>query len=197
MRTRQVEDMGIKEMLSTPRAPWQRAYVERVIGTIRRECLDHLIVLNEASLCRHLKSFVTYYHQTRTHLGLDKDTPESRPVQPPDLGPVIAIPQVGGLHSGALPEEFPYSREKLIHLDERNQMAEFGPGIQIPIHPFFGVLGVAPPEGRLSSGPPSYNAGNLDNKWLVAGTCTYPCTCLGRCSRLGTGMRRRATARCA
>jgi hypothetical protein len=64
--------------------------------------------------------------------------------------------------AGALPEEFPYSREKLIHLDERNQMAEFGPGIQIPIHPFFGVLGVAPPEGRLSSGPPSYNAGNLD-----------------------------------
>ncbi len=47
---------------------------------------------------RHLKSFVTYYHQTRTHFGLDKDTPESRPVQPPDLGPVIAVPQVGGLH---------------------------------------------------------------------------------------------------
>jgi transposase InsO family protein len=96
--TKQVQDMGIKEVLSTPRAPWQRAYVERVIGTIRRECLDHLIVYNEASLCRHLKSFVTYYHQTRTHLGLDKDTPESRAVQPPDLGPVIAVPQVGGLH---------------------------------------------------------------------------------------------------
>ncbi|HXA06063.1 MAG TPA: acetamidase/formamidase family protein [Bryobacteraceae bacterium] len=75
--------------------------------------------------------------------------------------------------AGALPEEFPYSREKLIHLDERNQMAEFGPGIQIPIHPFFGVLGVAPPEGRLSSGPPSYNGGNLDNKWLVAATKVY------------------------
>jgi len=96
--TKQVQDMGIKEVLSRPRAPWQRAYVERVIGTIRRECLDHLIVCNEASLCRHLKSFATYYHQTRTHLGLDKDTPESRPVQPPDLGPVIAVPQVGGLH---------------------------------------------------------------------------------------------------
>jgi len=90
--------MGIKEVLLTPRAPWQRAYVERVIGTIRRECLDHLIVYNEASLCRHLKSFATYYHQTRTHLGLDKYSPESRPVQPPDLGPVIAVPQVGGLH---------------------------------------------------------------------------------------------------
>jgi putative transposase len=96
--TKQVQDMDINEVLSTPRAPWQRAYVERLIGTIRRECLDHLIVFNEASLCRHLKSFVAYYHQTRTHLGLDKDTPESRPVQPPDLGPVIAIPQVGGLH---------------------------------------------------------------------------------------------------
>jgi len=58
--TKQVQDMGIKEVLSTPRVPWQRAYVERVIGTIRRECLDHLIVYKEASLCRHLKSFVTY-----------------------------------------------------------------------------------------------------------------------------------------
>jgi putative transposase len=96
--TKQVQDMGIQEVLSTPRAPWQRAYVERVIGTIRRECLDHLIVCNEVSLHRHLKSFVTYYHQTRTHLGLAKDTPEPRPVQPPELGPVIAVPQVGGLH---------------------------------------------------------------------------------------------------
>src|SRR5260370_40671459 len=74
---------------------------------------------------------------------------------------------------GGLRGEFPSPRKKLIHLDERNQMAEFGPGIQIPIHPFFGVLGVAPPEGRLSSGPPSYNAGNLDNKWLVASTKVY------------------------
>jgi hypothetical protein len=69
-----------------------------LLATIRREGLDYVIVFNEASLCHHLKSFVTYYHQTRTHLGLDKDTPESRAVQPPDLGPVIAIPQVGGLH---------------------------------------------------------------------------------------------------
>jgi acetamidase/formamidase len=75
--------------------------------------------------------------------------------------------------AGALPDEFPYMREKLIHLDQASQMAEFAPGIRIPIHPFFGVLGVAPPEGRLSSGPPSYNAGNLDNKWLVAGTKVY------------------------
>jgi transposase InsO family protein len=85
-------------MLSAPRSPWQRAYIERVIGSIRRECLDHLIVYDEASLYRHVKSFVEYYHETRTHLSLQKDPPVSRPVQPPGSGRVIALPQVGGLH---------------------------------------------------------------------------------------------------
>ena len=75
--------------------------------------------------------------------------------------------------SGALPEEFPYLRKKLVPLDERNNLAEFAPGIRIPLRPFFGNLGVAPPTGRLSSSPPAYNAGNLDNKWLVAGTRLY------------------------
>src|ERR1700731_599094 len=93
-----VKAMGIKEVLSAPRSPWQRAYVERVIGTLRRECLDHMIVLNEASLYRHVKSFLAYYHESRTHLSLAKDTPEPRPVHRPELGAVIAIPQVGGLH---------------------------------------------------------------------------------------------------
>jgi transposase InsO family protein len=65
-----VKSMGIKEVLSAPRSPWQRTYVERVIGTIRRECLDHVIVLNEASLYRHVKSFLAYYHESRTHLSL-------------------------------------------------------------------------------------------------------------------------------
>jgi transposase InsO family protein len=60
--TKQVEESGIREVLGTPRAPQQRAYIERVIGTIRRECLDHVIVFNEASLCRHLKLFLEYYH---------------------------------------------------------------------------------------------------------------------------------------
>ncbi len=69
----QVQDMAIQEVLSARRSPWQRAYVERVIGTIRRECLDHVIVFNEASLYRHVKSFVTYYHESRTHLSLRKD----------------------------------------------------------------------------------------------------------------------------
>jgi acetamidase/formamidase len=75
--------------------------------------------------------------------------------------------------AGALPEEFPYQRKKLVPLDERNKLAEFAPGIRIPLRPFFGNLGVAPPTGRLSSGPPAYNGGNLDNKWLVAGTKLY------------------------
>jgi putative transposase len=93
-----VKAMGIKEVLSAPRSPWQRAYVERVIGTLRRECLDHVIVFSEASLYRHVKSFLAYYHESRTHLSLAKDTPEPRPVHPPDCGAVVAIPQVGGLH---------------------------------------------------------------------------------------------------
>jgi transposase InsO family protein len=90
--SKQVQDMAIQEVLSAPRSPWQRAYVERVIGTIRRECLDHVIVLNEASLYRHMKSFVTYYHESRTHLSLGKDSPQSRAVQPPELGRIVAIP---------------------------------------------------------------------------------------------------------
>jgi putative transposase len=94
----QVKAMGIKQVLSAPRSPWQRAYIERVIGTIRRECLDHMIVFNERCLLRHLKSFTDYYHRSRTHLALEKDSPEPRPIQPPDAGRIIAIPEVGGLH---------------------------------------------------------------------------------------------------
>jgi putative transposase len=94
----QVKAMGVKEVLSAPRSPWQRAYVERVIGTIRRECLDHVIVFNERSLHQHLQAFTTYYHRSRTHLGLSKDAPEPRPVQPLEAGPVVSVPEVGGLH---------------------------------------------------------------------------------------------------
>jgi transposase InsO family protein len=96
--TKQVKDMGIKQVLSAPRSPWQRAYVERLIGTLRRECLDHVIVFNETSLYRHVKSFLAYYHESRTHLSLAKDAPESRPAQRPEIGRIAAIPQVGGLH---------------------------------------------------------------------------------------------------
>ena len=94
----QLQAMGIKEVLSAPRSPWQRAYVERLIGTFRRECLDHMIVLNEASLYRHIKLFIAYYHDSRTHLSLGKDTPVPRAVQPIELGSIITIPQLGGLH---------------------------------------------------------------------------------------------------
>lgn len=94
----QVKAMGIQQVPSAPRSPWQRAYVERVIGTLRRECLDHLIVFNERCLYRHLQNFVNYYHRSRTHLALEKDRPEPRPVQQPDAGRIIAIPEVGGLH---------------------------------------------------------------------------------------------------
>jgi transposase InsO family protein len=94
----QVKAMAIEQVLSTPASPWQRAYVERLIGTIRRECLDHVIVFHERSLRRHLSSFADYYHRSRTDLSLQKDTPESRPIQPQSAGQVIAIPQVGGLH---------------------------------------------------------------------------------------------------
>ena len=95
----QVRDMGICEVLSAPRSPWQRAaYVERVIGSIRRECLDHVIVFHENSLRRTLNSYFDYYHRSRTHLSLGKDSPEPRAIQPPEMGSVVAVPQVGGLH---------------------------------------------------------------------------------------------------
>jgi putative transposase len=94
----QVKAMGIEEVLSAPRSPWQRAYVERVIGSIRRECLDHVIVLSEASLRRTLTPYFAYHHEWRTHLSLGKDAPEPRRIQPPQEGRVIEIPAVGGLH---------------------------------------------------------------------------------------------------
>jgi transposase InsO family protein len=94
----QVKAMGIKQVLAALRSPWQRAYVERVIGSIRRECLDHVIVFNERNLHRHLQSFLDYYHRSRTHLGLQKDAPEPRSIQSAELGQVISIPEVGGLH---------------------------------------------------------------------------------------------------
>jgi putative transposase len=90
--------MGIDEVLSAPLSPWQRAYIERLIGTIRRECVDHVIVFNETALYRRIQSFLAYYHESRTHLSLNKDAPETRAVQTADAGRVVAIPQVGGLH---------------------------------------------------------------------------------------------------
>ena len=90
--------LGIRETLTAPRSPWQNPCVERLIGTIRRECWDHVIALNEAGLRRILKLYLEYYEGTRTHLSLDKDAPIPRRVQPPELGKVVELPEVGGLH---------------------------------------------------------------------------------------------------
>ena len=88
----------MQEVLTAPGSPWQNAYVERFIGSVRRECLDHVIVLTAAGLRRVLNEYVAYYSRTRTHLALNKDAPVPRPVAPPTAGRVIATPQVGGLH---------------------------------------------------------------------------------------------------
>jgi putative transposase len=90
--------MGTEEVLTAPHSPWQNAYAERFIGSVRRECLDHVIVLNAAGLRKILKSYVTYYSESRTHLALEKDAPQPRLMCPTDTGPIVAVPQVGGLH---------------------------------------------------------------------------------------------------
>src|SRR5215831_4864392 len=93
-----VRSLGIHEVQTAPRSPWQNPYVERLIGTLRRECLDHVIVLNEPHLRRVLQDYLAYYHRDRTHLSLAKDAPEPRPVERPDQGGIVAVPMVGGLH---------------------------------------------------------------------------------------------------
>ena len=95
---RRVESMGIEQVLISARSPWQNPYGERLIGSIRRECLDHTIIFNEKHLRRVLKQYFCYYHECRTHLGLEKDCPESRLVEPTELGPISIEPMVGGLH---------------------------------------------------------------------------------------------------
>lgn len=95
---REMNADGLMANDRSPRSPWQRAYIERVIGTIRRECLDHVIIFNEAALYQQMKLFTAYYHESRTHLSLAKDSPEPRAVQPPAQGQIVAVPQVGGLH---------------------------------------------------------------------------------------------------
>ena len=93
-----LQAMGIKEVVTAARSPWHNAYVERIIGSVRRECLDHVIIFGERHLRGVLSSYFHYYHKTRTHLALDKDCPESRPIHPLSAGKIIAFPEVGGLH---------------------------------------------------------------------------------------------------
>ena len=95
---RRVAGMGISEVITSPLSPWQNPFVERLIGSIRRECLEQVIVLNETHLRRTLTRYISYYHTARTHLSLAKDAPTPRPVQALADGEVIAFPEVGGLH---------------------------------------------------------------------------------------------------
>jgi putative transposase len=90
--------MDIHEVVTAARSPWQNAYAERLIGSIRRECLDHVIVWNERGLRRVLNAYVAYYSRARTHLSLNKDAPISRGVEPPTNGNIVAISEVDGLH---------------------------------------------------------------------------------------------------
>jgi hypothetical protein len=96
--TARVEGLGIREMPTSARSPWQNCYAERVIESIRRECLSHVIVINERHLRWIMKSYISYYNRSRTHLSLDKDAPAMRPVQDITGGGIIQIPEVGGLH---------------------------------------------------------------------------------------------------
>jgi transposase InsO family protein len=95
---RRVASLGIEQVLSAPRSPWQNPYVERLIGTVRRDCVDHVIVLNASHLRGVLAGYFRYYHRWRTHLSLAMDAPESRLVQPPTIGAVVEFPEVGDLH---------------------------------------------------------------------------------------------------
>ena len=94
---RRIVSMGIDDVPTAPRSPWQNPFAERVIGSIRRECLDHVIVLNEGHLRRLLKEYLSYYHRSRTHLSLAKDPPMSRPTESRDDGKIVAFPVLGGL----------------------------------------------------------------------------------------------------
>jgi putative transposase len=93
-----VKGMGIEEVLTAPRSPWQNPFAERLIGSIRRECLNHVLAINERHLHRILTRYLSYYHQARTHLALDKDAPDIRPIALPTAGRIMQLPEVGGLH---------------------------------------------------------------------------------------------------
>ena len=95
---RRVKGLQIQEVLTAARCPWQNPFVERLIGSIRRECLDHVLVLSEPHLHRILTRYFAYYHRARTHLSLEKDAPDVRPIERPAMGTVVPISEVGGLH---------------------------------------------------------------------------------------------------
>ena len=100
-----VDGLELRQIRTAFRSPWQNGFAERWIGSLRRDCLDHVIALNESQLRRVIRSYVDYYHGDRTHLGLEKDAPKPRPTERRDGGEVVAFPRVGGLHHR-------YSRER-------------------------------------------------------------------------------------
>ncbi len=93
-----IHSLGIGEVVTAARSPWQNPYAERLIASLRRDCLDHVIVLDEAHLRGVLARYFAYYNGSRCHLSLDGGTPTSRSVQGPEHGRVVAFPEVGGLH---------------------------------------------------------------------------------------------------
>jgi putative transposase len=95
---RRVAGMDIREVMSAPSSPWQNPYAERLIGSLRRECLDHVIILSQTHLRRVLTRYAVYYHRARTHLSLEKDAPTPRRLHAPTDGRVVVFPEVGGLH---------------------------------------------------------------------------------------------------
>ncbi len=95
---RRMRNIGIEEVITACRSPWQNPYVERVIGSIRRDCVDRVIVFGEEHLLWILRSYQFYYNESRCHLSLNRNSPIPREVEPPSNGKVVAIPQVGGLH---------------------------------------------------------------------------------------------------
>jgi transposase InsO family protein len=93
---RRLRAMGIRDRPTSPRSPWQNGYCERLIGSIRRDCLDHVVVFGEQHLRHLLRSYANYYNQTRTHLSLNKDSPVTRPIE--TVGRILPVPILGGLH---------------------------------------------------------------------------------------------------
>ena len=92
-----MQSLGVDEVITAPHSSWQNGFAERLIGSIRRECLNHLVILTPRHLRRILKNYFAHYHELRTQLALKKDSPEPRAIQTPGI--IAAIPQVGGLHN--------------------------------------------------------------------------------------------------
>jgi transposase InsO family protein len=93
-----VNNLAVRQIRISPRSPWQNGYAERWVGTLRRELLDHLLVIGQRQLLHLVRKYVAYYNEDRPHMSLDRDAPVARAVQPPSGGRVVALPRVGGLH---------------------------------------------------------------------------------------------------